>query len=49
MVMENEAFVACVVVIKKLIPLDIFIPQIEILLHELSKKLVNFITTTHIK
>jgi hypothetical protein len=46
MVLETEAFSSCAVAIKKLIPLDIFIPQVEILMHELSLKIMHFLTPT---
>jgi hypothetical protein len=49
LVLETEAFAACAIAIKKLISLDIFMPQLEILLHELAKKLTHFITPILIK
>jgi hypothetical protein len=49
MVLETESFFACAVSVRKLMSLDIFTAQLEVLMHELSLKLVYFITPENIK
>jgi hypothetical protein len=48
-IMETEALQGCLVAIKKLLPLNIFVSEAEILFQHLSEKLVHFMTPANIK
>lgn len=48
-IMETEAFSGCLISIKKLVSLNIFLPEVEILFEHLSKKIVHFMTPQSIK